>query len=309
MGKKILVICGPTASGKTDFAHNFASKVGAEIINADSMQVYKEIPCVTASPTTALKNQLPYHLYNFLSVNENFSAALYAEQAAKVVRAIHSRNKLPILVGGSGLYINSLIKGFSQIPVIADSVREKVRAIQSKLSAEDFFLELGTIDPEIVKILHANDTQRTARAMEVTITTGRSILEFQDQNVQHLPECKFEVLLLLPERRLLYEMCDKRLEAMFTNEAIIEEVRNLIEKFPTLESSAAKALAVPQIAAYLKGDLTKAEALKQAQAKTRQYAKRQTTWFKNQLKNYQLLYFESLQKYEELQLQIIKKEI
>lgn len=280
---KIIVICGPTASGKTGYAHTFAKNNNGEIVNADSMQVYKQIPIITASPSDHLKNEIPYHLYNFLDVTDECTLARYASRAATIIREIAARGKMPIIVGGTGLYISGLINGFSDIPDIAPAIRAKVRSLQQSLSSEEFFKLLNQTDNKITSILHPGDTQRVARAYEVYMQTGKSILEYQENNIKPLADFEFDVTMLLPEREFLYAMCDKRLNDLFASGAI-EEVRVLHSEFKDLKTSAMKALGVQEIIAYLQGKISKAEALEAAQIKTRRYAKRQITWFKNQIK-------------------------
>ena len=296
---KVVVICGPTASGKTYFAHILAKKNNGEIINADSMQLYKQIPVITASPAINLKNELPYHLYNFLDIDNECSVAKYAQMAAEKIKEIAARGKVPILVSGSGMYINALINGFSYIPDINPEIRSKVRNLQSSLSSADFFNLLERSDPDAARVLNVNDTQRAARAFEVYMQTGNSILYYQKNNTKLLADFTFKVILLLPARDFLYSMCDNRLEQIFVNGAI-EEVSSLVGEFPDIKSSAMKALGVQEIMAYLNRDISKDQALDIAKTKTRQYAKRQITWFKNQIREKEILEFASHDEYERI---------
>ncbi len=296
---KVIVICGPTASGKTQLAHFLAQKNNAEILNADSMQLYKELPIITSSPSVELKKELPYHLYNFLNVEQECSAAAYARVAAEKIREISSRGNLSILVGGSGMYIGALINGFSDIPEINPEIRFKVRNLQKSLSYQDFFNLLKQSDDAAADVLNMQDLQRTARAYEVYLQTGKSILYYQKNNIKLLAEFSFEIIFLLPERSFLYSMCNNRLEEMFKNGAI-EEVKKLISKNRNLKTSAMKSLGVREIIAYLEGDISKEEALDIAQTKTRQYAKRQITWFKNQFSNKTILEFSNYEEYQRI---------
>ena len=296
---KIIVICGPTASGKTQFAHLFAKENKGEIVNADSMQLYRQLPIITASPSFELKNELPYHLYNFLNVNSECCVAEYAGLAAKKIRDIAARGKLPILVGGSGMYINALINGFSDIPAIDSEIRLKVRDLQRSLSSEDFFDLLAQSDALVACGLNMQDSQRVARAYEVYLQTGKSILYYQKNNTKLLAEFVFEVILLLPNRDFLYFMCNNRLDQMFENGAI-EEVGQLIDKYQNLKTSAMKSLGVREIVAYLRRDVSKEEALHSAKTKTRQYAKRQITWFRNQIQEKTILEFSNHDEYQRI---------
>lgn len=301
---RAVIICGPTASGKTELAHHLALKMEGEIVNADSMQLYKQLPIITASPDEELKNSLPYHLYNFQNINEELSAVKYVQIASKTIRSIISSGKLPIIVGGSGMYINMLVDGYNQMPDISPDIRKHARNLSKSLGPEAFFAELTRLDPEICNILNAGDTQRTIRAYEIIKQTGRSILEFQSQDkYKPLPEIKFEIILLAPERKFLYETCNKRLKKIFASGAI-DEVKGAYEQFEnefkTNKTTAMKALGVQEIIGLIRGDLSIEQAIEKASAKTRQYAKRQTTWFKNQLTANRVIEFSTRDEYESL---------
>ncbi len=280
---KIIVICGPTASGKTKFAHLLAKNNNGEIVNADSMQLYKGLSILTSSPSRELTSELPYHLYNFLEIGSDFSVAKYASYAAKKIQEITMRGKLPILVGGSGMYINALIYGFSDIPEITQKIRTSVRTLAEFLDPKDFFRFFKQIDPKTASGLNNQDAQRASRALEVYLQTGKSILDYHQSNHKLLQDFEFEVIMLLPQREFLYSMCNERLSWMFKHGAI-EEAALLIP-------IKTQAIGFSQIVDYLDGKISKLEALEIAQAKTRQYAKRQITWFKNQIKNKKILEF------------------
>ncbi|MCF8494265.1 MAG: tRNA (adenosine(37)-N6)-dimethylallyltransferase MiaA [Rickettsiaceae bacterium] len=298
--KKAVIICGPTASGKTNFAHEFARKNNGEVINADSMQIYQQLPIITASPSPELKQDLPYHLYNFLDIDTEFSAAKYTNAASLSIREISHRDKLPIIVGGSGMYINMLIYGFSSIPDITNDVRSQARTLHKELGSEIFFNLLETIDPEVVKTLKVGDTQRVIRAYEVVKQCGKSILHYQAQkSTLPLPEFDFDIIALMPERNFLYETCNSRFLALL-NEGAIEEIRSVHQQYPSLNTTAMKALGVQEIIAYTKGEITKQKAIDLATAKTRQYAKRQCTWFNNQIKTKRMIKFSNFTEYTSL---------
>jgi tRNA dimethylallyltransferase len=294
---RAIIICGPTASGKTEFAHKIALKNNGEIVNADSMQLYKQLPIITASPEEYLKNELPYHLYNFQDVDKEFSATKYVIAANKAIKQITQRNKLPVIVGGSGMYINMLINGYSAIPDIEDNIRISARNLHTQIGQEAFFQLLQELDPQITTILNVGDTHRIIRAYEVITQTGKSILHFQAQNnIIPLPNFSFGIFCLLPERKFLYQTCNARLIKLFDNGII--EVESLYNNYKNLQTSAMKALGVSEIIAYIKGDLTHQEAIELASTKTRQYAKRQITWFKNQLPNAGIIEFSSMEEYK-----------
>lgn len=296
---KAIIICGPTASGKTDFAHNLALKSNGEVINADAMQLYKQLPIITASPEQKLKEELPYHLYNFQSIDKELSAAKYVDMAADIIQKTSAKGKLPIIVGGSGMYISMLTNGYSSIPDITDNIRLKARSMHKEIGAELFYDELKKLDPKVAEVLNILDTQRTIRAYEVIKQTGKSILDFQkEENYKPLPNFKFKIILLFPERNFLYKTCNERLKILFDSGGV-EEVKQAYETFGDIQTTAMKALGVQEIILYLKGEISSDEAIEIASAKTRQYAKRQTTWFKNQIKSDQIIEFSSeLQYYE-----------
>lgn len=306
---RAIIICGPTASGKTAFAHQLALQHNGEIVNADSMQIYKQIPIITASPELHLRNEIPYYLYNFLDVDQEFSAASYAEMASSVIKEISQRNKTPIIVGGSGMYINMLVNGYSMIPNIEDKIRINARELHKEIGSEAFFEELRKLDPEITEILNMHDTQRVIRAYEVFKQTGDSILFFQAQdNIKPLIDFDFQILSLVPARKFLYETCNERLVKLFAGGAI-EEVKNMYQHFGDLQTSAMKALGVYEIIAYIKGDITYDKAIELASARTRQYAKRQTTWFKKPLPNTQILEFANADEYGQLMKGFVENDV
>jgi tRNA dimethylallyltransferase len=296
---KVIVVCGPTASGKTQFAHLLAKKNNGEIVNADSMQLYKSLPIITSSPSLELKNELLYHLYNFLDINSEYSVAKYAQIAAEKIKEISTRKKLPILVGGSGMYINSLIKGFSYIPDIEPEVRAQVRSLQQSLDSNEFFELLKKTDPVIVNVLNAQDSQRVARAYEVFLQTGKSILYYQKSNTKLLEGFSFRAILLLPDRQFLYSMCNNRLEQMF-KKGVVEEVKSLLNEKCNINALAMKSLGVKEIISYLENRISKDEAMEIAKTRTRQYAKRQVTWFKNQLQEKDIIEFSNCEEYEKI---------
>lgn len=284
MSQKVIVICGPTASGKTLYAHNLAKRHNGVIICADSMQLYNKLQIITASPANDLKNELPYLLYNELELSSVTSVVQYAQMASNAVLNAIERNELPIIVGGSGMYINALIYGYSQIPDITSEVRHNVRLMQKQLGQEAFFRELQALDPKSAQNIRPADTQRSCRAYEVFVQTGQSIMDFWHSNyIMPLEGLNIEVFFLHPPRAVLYERCNYRLVQMFKSGAIAEvaAVRDEI----VMHTAMAKAVGVRELIDYLDNKITLADALCIAQNRTRQYAKRQITWFTHQLHN------------------------
>jgi tRNA dimethylallyltransferase len=295
-----IIICGPTASGKTGFAHNLARFYNGEIVNADSMQIYRQIPVITSSPTDSLKKELNYHLYNFQDITCEFSVVKYARLAAEVIRDIAAKGKIPIIVGGTGLYINALLCGYSIVPDIKEEVRTEARLLKDKLGIDRLFEELTKLDPLAKDRLKPQDSQRILRAYEIFKQTGRSIFSYHLEEKNFLlPEFKFRNIFLLPERKFLYELCNNRLIQMFASGAI-EEVEQIYKTYGGLDCSSMKALGVSEIIELLKGNINEAKAIELACTKTRQYAKRQITWFKHQLKDKETIEFAGMEEYKKI---------
>jgi tRNA dimethylallyltransferase len=284
---KLLIICGSTASGKSYLAHQLAKVHNGEVINSDSMQIYQQLPIITASPPEIHRREIPYHLYNFLSIEQEFSVIKYVNCALEKIIEVTAKGKLPIIIGGTGLYINSLIFGYNEIPKISAEIRQYVRDLHLNIGQIEFFNRLKELDILAGQKLHQHDTQRVIRAFEVFMQTGKSIFHF---HACHPPPIllgfDYKVIFLHPERKFLYQTCNDRLKALF-NAGAIEEVELMIKNLPDsyLHTSAGKTIGVREITSYLKGKITLEEAINLAQIKTRQYAKRQITWFKNQIDN------------------------
>jgi tRNA dimethylallyltransferase len=298
----ILVICGPTASGKTDFAHKLALENNGEIINCDSMQIYKELPILSVSPSVDLTEKLPYHLYNFHSITQSFSVAEYAKLSSAKIHEVINKGKLPIIVGGTGMYINALLYGYNEMPEISEEIRRYAKELQQKEGQANFFDILKNIDSQAGVRLNANDVQRSIRAFEMFKQTGKSIFSFQnEENISLIKNLTFKIVLLYPERNFLYNLCNMRLIELFRNGAI-QEVKNVKENFDNLETSAMKAIGLKEISLFIDDTISIEKAIYQAQCRTRQYAKRQITWFKNQLKEKTILQFSNFEEFRQLKL-------
>ncbi len=276
---KLFIICGPTASGKSRLALEKALELEGEIVNADSIQVYKEIPILTCSPTMADKALAPHHLYNHTPIGENYSVSRYVQEATEAIDMITAREKIPIVVGGTGLYIKALSEGLSEIPEVPQELRNAVRDQFVDIGREAFYAKLQSLDPLAAR-LHPSNTQRIIRAYEVFAYTEKSIFDFHASSAPKSPLDKYdvEITVLIPDRSELYSRCDGRFVELMSM-GVLEEVRNVMDQ----SSSAEKAIGFKEIRRYLRGEITREEATKQAQAKTRQYAKRQITWFKHQI--------------------------
>jgi tRNA dimethylallyltransferase len=296
MRKKAVVICGPTASGKTELGHFIAKQLGGQVVNADSMQIYRQIPIITSSPSEVLSTELDYHLYNFIDIADEFSAVQYSKIAADKIRGITASGSLPIIVGGSGLYIRSLVLGYSLIPDISKDVRSYARDLYNNIGQEEFWRKLISRDEIALARLNQGDTQRIIRAFEVIEQTGRSIFSFLDNNHIPLPEFDFKILFLLPERSFLYKNCEIRTSAIL-NDAIeeISSIKNAIECSPL----ASKAVGIPEILDYLNNKIAYSELEAIINLHTRRYAKRQITWFKNQIQDKEIIEYKDSKELQE----------
>ncbi len=288
MKHKIHVIGGPTASGKSVFALDVATRENGVIINADSMQIYDALHMITAQPSEKDQAGHPHQLYSALHPNDDCSAGNWREMVEPLITKVLEADKTPIVVGGSGLYINALIYGLSPIPDIPDEIRQQANETYEKLGREAFFEELKRRDPVMAARFHADHKARIIRAWEVLEATGKSLSVWQEQDLVGPPDTwTFYVKLVMPERETLYERCNQRFFWMMDNGAV-EEVGAFEEAIRAEEIKdnclLTKALGVPALRAYLKGEISKEEAIKSAQGQTRQYAKRQVTWFRHQIK-------------------------
>jgi tRNA dimethylallyltransferase len=284
---KAVLIAGPTASGKSALALELAQKTGGVVINTDSMQVYRDLRILTARPTLAEEAQAPHRLYGHVDAAINFSAGAWVSDAAKVLAEARSQNRLPIFTGGSGLYFKALTRGLSAVPPISAEVREQVRARLERDGVEALHAELARKDPLSAERLKPRDRARIARALEVVEATGRSLTDWHREGLPPLlPPGEFSALFLAPEREELYERIDARFDAMLGAGAL-EEVaalaaRNLDPLLPAM-----KAHGVPALIRHLRGEITREEAAEIGRADTRHYAKRQFTWFRHQLREFE----------------------
>ncbi|HJD55897.1 MAG TPA: tRNA (adenosine(37)-N6)-dimethylallyltransferase MiaA [Rickettsia endosymbiont of Pyrocoelia pectoralis] len=281
--KEIIILCGPTASGKSYLGHELVKAYNGEIVNIDSMQVYKEIPIITASPSEIYKTEISYNLYNFLSITEDFSVIKYLKLAAEKINEITARGNLPILIGGTGLYINSLVFGYNDIPDISEELRNQTRELHNEIGNIELHSKLARLDPFAGSKIKPGDTQRLIRAYEVFMQTGKSIFSFQTTpKEQILSEYNFRIIFLNPERKFLHKICRERLQKIF-KEGAIEEIASLKVQFNPQEYLNLKAVGVKEILDYLEGKISLNEAFEAALIRTRKYAKRQVTWFKHQI--------------------------
>jgi tRNA dimethylallyltransferase len=274
----LALIAGPTASGKSGLALALAERTGGVIVNADSAQVYRDLPVLSAAPTPEERNRAEHRLYRFLDGSEACSAADWAARARAEISDIHSSGRLPILVGGTGLYIGTLLDGIAPVPPIDPAVREQVR----EATVEANRAKLAELDPEAASRLKPGDKARIARALEVVLSTGKPLAYWQQQRGGGIGnDVELRPLILLPPRDWLYARCDERFARM-VEEGAIDEVKALLARKLNPILPVMRGIGVREIGAYLSGEITREDAVAAGQQATRRYAKRQYTWFAHQ---------------------------
>ena len=274
---KIILIYGPTASGKSEFALKLAKKVNGEIINADSMQVYKELKILSARPSPKDYQKIKHHLYGFQSVKKKFSTGDWLKLVNKKILEIKKRKKIPILVGGTGLYFKALTDGMVSIPNIPNKLREKIRLLHKKIGSKNFFLKLIKIDPLVKDQMNASDTQRSIRAYEIKLFTKKSMYEwFKNTKSDYEKKDFYKIYIDFPRKELL-ERISNRAEQMIKKGAITE-VKKFIKFKVNRSKSAQKAIGISEIREHLRKKTEIADMIDKISIKTRQYAKRQSTW-------------------------------
>jgi tRNA dimethylallyltransferase len=282
-----VLIAGPTASGKSALALELAQSTGGVIINADSMQVYRDLRVITARPSPEEEARLPHRLYGHVDAAVNFSAGHWVVDAAAALKEARAQNRLAIFTGGSGLYFKALTRGLSAVPPIAAEIRESVRARLERDGVEALHAQLAQRDPASAERLKPRDRTRIARALEVIEATGRSLTDWHRDGLPPLlPPGTFRALFLEPDRDWLYARIDARFDAMLKAGAL-QEVAVLAARGLDPLLPAMKAHGVPPLIRHLHGEITLDEAAAIGRADTRHYAKRQFTWFRHQLPEFE----------------------
>ena len=282
-GIAVVVIAGPTTSGKSALARALADEFDATIINADSMQVYRELPVLTAQPDATERASAPHRLYGVLPAAEQCSAMRWREMALAEIRRSDAAGRLPLVVGGSGLYLKALMDGLSDIPDIAPDIREAAKQRHARLGGPTFHAELAARDPATAVRLSPGDSQRLIRAWEVLEATGRPLADWQAGPRDSAPsDLRFLTVVLDPPRDRIYHSCDARLRDMVAGGAVAE-VEMLLALGLDPDLPAMRALGVRELAGYLRGDRDLEDAIESTQIATRRYAKRQSTWFRHQI--------------------------
>jgi len=279
---KIILISGPTASGKSNFAIKVAKKVNGEIINADSMQVYKKIKILTARPNKKEQKNIKHHLYGVIDLNKNFSVGQWLKVTIKLIKNIRRRKKVPILVGGTGLYFQSLINGLVKIPEIPFNFRNKIRAKQKKEGQKKFYKNLLKLDPKILGKIDPNDTQRSIRAFEVRSFTKISMYDWLDKTHPEFKDNEFLKIYIDYKREDLIKEISLRTKKMIKDGAL-NEVKRFLKLKIKKEKSINKVIGIDELTQYLNKQINLKESQELISIKTRQYAKRQATWARSRM--------------------------
>ena len=275
---RLVVIVGPTASGKTELAVRLAERFDGEIVSADSMQVYRGMDIGTAKPSQELLRRVPHHLLDIVSPDANFTASDFRREAAAAISDIHRRGRRAFMVGGTGLYIRALLQGLVDSPSGDEAIRLELQALAESVGNEELLRRLAAVDPETAGRLHPNDRLRIIRALEVYRQTGRPMSGFRSEH--GFAESHYNCLKigLVVERQELYRRVDSRVEEMIER-GLIAEVRGLLEAGLNREMKALRSIGYKEICAYLAGECSLDEAVRLIKRDTRHYAKRQMTWF------------------------------
>lgn len=278
---KVLVILGPTGVGKTQVSLRLADILNGEVISLDSRQVYKYMDIGTAKPTKEEMKRVAHHLIDVVCPDEKFTAADYGKKAREAIREIIERKKQPIVVGGSGLYLRALQKGFFQGPKGDEKLRKRLRKEESELGSFHLYKKLEQVDPKAAQRIHPNDSVRVIRALEVYELTGKPITCLQEEGAYEPFEMDFVKIGLTLDRKKLYERIDVRVDKMISD-GFLEEVKGLREKGYFSELKAFKTVGYQELFSYLEGKIDFTSAVERIKLNTRRYAKRQLTWFRKE---------------------------
>ena len=293
---KIILISGPTASGKSNFSIKLAKKINGEIINADSMQVYKELKILSARPNLKDYQSIKHHLYGFHSVKNNFSTGDWLKNAIKKIKEVRQRKKIPIFVGGTGLYFKALTEGLVSIPNIPIKYRNNIRDLQKKLGQKKFYQKLIKLDPNSKEKINSTDTQRSIRAYEVKQYTKKSLHDWFKNTKSYFEKEDFYKIYIDYPREELIQRIGKRTEQMIKIGAI-NEVKRFIKLKVRKDKSVNKAIGIHEIKEYLEKRNDMSEVIEKISIKTRQYAKRQSTWARGNMMSWLKLPPQDLNKF------------
>lgn len=291
---KVIVICGSTASGKTSLSISLAKKINGEIVSCDSMQIYKEMDIGSAKPTVEEMQEIKHYLVDFVSPEKRYSVSEYKEDASKAIEEIINKGKTPIIVGGTGLYLNSLIYNIQYNEMEVDlNYRRELEKEAEEYGLEVLYNRAKEIDPEAMEKVSANDKKRITRVLEIYNATGRNKTELEKKSRKEVPY-NYLIFGINMERSILYDRINKRVDIML-EQGLIEEVKNLINKYSNMPT-AMQGLGYKEVKEFLDGNISKEEMIEKIKMETRRYAKRQITWFKR-IEN--IIWLDGLNKTEE----------
>ena len=275
----VYVIAGPTATGKSDLSISLAKKISGAVINSDSMQVYENLEILTARPTLSEMKNINHHLYGFVDGRERYNVERWCNDATEIIKKTSAKNLTPILVGGTGLYINTLINGLVDLPSIPESIKIESEKILQEFGKDFLINQIKNVDPESLNEINHNDTVRLRRIWEVFETTGKKFSEWRlNKNKKYITNYKFKILLFLPDREKNYQVVNSRFVKMMKGGAI-EEVKKLLELNLHNSLPIMRAHGVPEIMKYLANEINLEECINKGQQVTRNYVKRQHTWW------------------------------
>ena len=275
----VYVIAGPTATGKSDLSISLAKKISGVVINSDSMQVYENLEILTARPSLSEMKNIDHHLYGFVDGRERYNVERWCNDASEIIKKTSAKNLTPILVGGTGLYINTLINGLVDLPSIPESIKIESEKILQEFGKDFLINQIKNVDPESLNEINYNDTVRLRRIWEVFETTGKKFSEWKlNKNKKFITDYKFKILLFLPDREKNYQVVNSRFVKMMKSGAV-EEVKKLLELNLNDSLPVMRAHGVPEIKKYLANESTIEECISKGQQVTRNYVKRQHTWW------------------------------
>lgn len=276
---KIIVICGPTASGKTALSIELAKRINGEIVSADSMQIYKDMDIGSAKPTKEEMQGIKHYMLDFISPEERYSVADYKKQATNAIEEIFKKGKTPIVVGGTGLYVDSLIYGIEYQDIeFNEEYRKELEKIANEEGLDKLYERASKIDPEAIKNISQNDKKRIIRILEIYKATGKTKTEQEVESRKNEVPYDYKVFAINMDREVLYDRINRRVDIMI-EQGLIQEVENICKKYKRYPT-AMQALGYKEIKEYLEGKLAKEEAIEKIKQETRRYAKRQLTWFR-----------------------------
>lgn len=281
---KVVIIAGPTASGKSALAIDVARALNSAVLNSDSMQIYKNIPVISAAPSAEERQQVEHKLYEIYDCTKRGNVVEWLDLCVAEIKKLWAENKVPVVVGGTGMYIDALINGVTPIPEVSAEIREKVQIWLNKDGLSALYAFLQKYDADIAAKLNSNDKTRIVRAVEIMTATNQKVSEwYKIPMIKKLPEAEFIVVKIVPDIDVIEERCKFRLDKMVYEWGVLKEIEYLAVRQISETLPAMKALGVPELLRYVKGETSLEKALQEAKLHTRQYAKRQRTWLRNKL--------------------------